>query len=73
MKIYDMIVGTSSFCFSSLGVVALFVLDSTIKTPDGGASTFLSSSISVPLQNLSLVVSSSFFSSLALLELGFCG
>ena len=73
MKIYDLIVENLILFFSSLGVATLFALDSLIKTLDGGVSTFLSPSFSVPLQNSSLVVSSSFFSSLALLELGFCG
>ena len=63
----------SSFCFSLLGVAALFILDSFTKTLDDGDSTFFPSTFSLPLEYLSLVVSSSFFSSLALLKLGFFG
>ena len=64
---------TSHFCFSSLGVAALFVLVSLTKILDAVDLTLFPSTFSLPLQNLSLVVSSSFFSSLALLKLGFCG
>ena len=39
----------------------------------GGVSTFFSSTFSLPLEDLSLVVSSSFSSSLVLLELGCSG
>ena len=59
MKIYDLIVENFILLFFfSLGVAALFVLDSLIKTLDYDVLTFLPSSFSVPLQNLSLVVSS---------------
>ena len=58
MKIYDLIVENFILLFFfSLGVAALFVLDSLIKTLDYDVLTFLPSSFSVPLQNLSLVVS----------------
>ena len=73
MKIYDLILENLIVLFFLACNCCTFVLDSLTKTLDGGVSTFFLSIFSLPLQNLSLVVSSSFFSSLTLLELGFCG
>ena len=63
---------TSSFCFSLIGVDALFVLVSLTKTIDAGDSTFFSYDFFADITKfiVSFVI---FFSSLALLELGFCG
>ena len=73
MKIYDLIVENLIllffFTWSCYTVCFRFIYQNSRWL----CFDFLSSSFSVPLQNLSLVVSSSFFSSLALLELGFVG
>ena len=62
MKIYDLIVeNLILWFFFAWSCAALFVLDSLTKNLDGGVSTFFPSTFSLPLQNLSLVVSSSFF------------
>ena len=73
MKIYDLINENIVFLYFFAWSCCTVCIDSLTKTLDGSVSTLFHSTFSLPLQNLSLVFSSSFFSSLALLELGFCG